>query len=344
MDASKCVTGATGFIAGHLTEQLMTAGYSVRGTVRDIQSADAGALRRQLHGDERLELVHADLLEPGSFDRAVDGCDTVFHVASPFVLTVADPARDLVAPAVAGTLNILRACLSSPTTTRVVLTSSIAALVGMPDGGVITESEWNTHSGVDSNPYYYAKTEAERAAWRFMDEHHPQFDLVVINPGQVLGPSHRTTVGTSVANIRDLMTGAIPAITDLDVPYVDVRDVADAHIRASEIAAAHGRYLCVAGVITTRQLVETIKSLGYDGYSFPRLPLDSPTGTRIARIVIKTQPRGLRQYLQAFIGRRLVIDTTRIRNELHVEFRPLEDTIRDTIQDLAAKRHIPPTP
>ena len=344
MDRAKCVTGATGFIGGHLTERLLAQGHAVRGTVRNAGSTDAVFLRGLPQAEERLELVEADLLEQRSFDDAVEGCDTVFHVASPFVFTVANPVDDLVAPAVEGTLNVLRSCLASPTVERVVLTSSIAAIVGFADGGVIAEDDWNTYSGIDNNPYYYAKTQAEQAAWRFMEENHPHFDLVVINPGQVLGPSFRATVGTSVAVVRDLMTRTIPAIIDLDVAMVDVRDVADAHILASETPHAHGRYLCVAGVVTTRQLVESIKSLGYDAYPFPRMSLDSPTGTRIARQLIRVQPRGLRQYLRAFVGRRLAVDNSKIKNDLRIDFRPLEETIRDTVEDLVAKHHLPAAP
>lgn len=338
----RCVTGATGFIAGQLTARLLSLGYRVRGTTRNLDSAHAGSLRRLPRGDERLELVEADLLQPGSFDEAVAGCQTVFHVASPFAFTVTDPAKDLLAPAVEGTLNVLEACRSAPEVKRVVMTSSIAALVGRPDGRLLTEDNWNTFSSLTDNPYYYAKTQAEQAAWRFMKEARPHFDLVVINPGQVLGPSHRESVGTSVAYVRDLMTGKIRAIIDLDVPYVDVRDVADAHILASQTQQAQGRYLTVAGVATTRQLIDTIKRLGYIGYQLPKISLDSSMGMPLARIAIRAQPPGLRHYLRAFLGRRVVVDNSKIRNDLGIDFRPLDETIRDTIEDLIAKHQVPP--
>jgi dihydroflavonol-4-reductase len=287
-------------------------------------------------------LVEADLLRPGSFDEAVAGCQTVFHVASPFAFTVTDPPKDLLAPAVEGTLNVLEACRSAPEVKRVVMTSSIAALVGRPDGSLLTEDNWNAFSSLTDNPYYYAKTQAEQAAWRFMKEARPHFDLVVINPGQVLGPSHRESVGTSVAYVRDLMTGKIPAVIDLDVPYVDVRDVADAHILASQAPQAHGRYLTVAGVVTTRQLIDTIKRLGYIDYQLPKISLDSSMGMPLARIAIRAQPPGLRHYLRAFLGRRVVVDNSKIRNDLGIDFRPLDETVRNTIEDLIAKLEVPP--
>jgi nucleoside-diphosphate-sugar epimerase len=342
MVSRRCVTGATGFIAGQLTGRLLALDYTVRGTVRNLDSADAGSLRRLPGGDRRLELIEADLLQPGSFDKAVAGCQTVFHVASPFAFTATDPAKDLLAPAVEGTLNVLEACRLAPEVKRVVLTSSIAALVGRPDGRLLTEDNWNTFSSLSDNPYYYAKTQAEQAAWRFMKEARPHFDLVVINPGQVLGPSHRESVGTSIAYVRDLMTGKVPAVINLDVPYVDVRDVADAHILASQTPEAQGRYVTVAGVITTRQLIEAIKRLGYIDYRFPKISLDSSIGMPFARIAIRGQPSGLRHFLRAFVGRRVVFDNSKIRSDLGIEFRPLAETIRDTIEDLAAKHQIPP--
>lgn len=226
---------------------------------------------------------------------------------------------------------------------RVVLTSSIAAMVGSPNGSVITDEDWNTHSDLDDNPYSYSKTQAERAAWDFMEEHQPHFDLVVVNPSAVYGPSHRQSVGPSVGLLKDLMTGKIPAIVDIDVPIVDVRDVAAAHILAAEAPAAQGRYVCVARAVTTRELVETIKLLGYDAYRLPKMSLDSPFGTRIARIVVMAQPRGMRQYLRRFLGKRLRFDTSKIEDDLRIEFRSLEDTLRDTIEDLIAKELIPET-
>jgi nucleoside-diphosphate-sugar epimerase len=138
------------------------------------------------------------------------------------------------------------------------------------------------------------------------------------------------------------MTGKVPAVIDLDVPYVDVRDVADAHILASQTPEAQGRYVTVAGVITTRQLIEAIKRLGYIDYRFPKISLDSSIGMPFARIAIRGQPSGLRHFLRAFVGRRVVFDNSKIRSDLGIEFRPLAETIRDTIEDLAAKHQIPP--
>jgi len=132
------VTGATGFIASHTIALLLEAGHAVRGTVRSLERPEAHAFLSSLPGAaERLTLVEADLLKPQSFDAAVAGCDTVLHMASPYVMTVADPQRDLVDPAVQGTLSVLGACARTPSVGRVVLTSSMAAVTDEPDSAVL---------------------------------------------------------------------------------------------------------------------------------------------------------------------------------------------------------------
>ena len=340
MSGTVCVTGATGFIGGHLVEQLLAKGYTVRGTVRDLDGAADGFLPGLAGAKERLELVWADLLKQGSFDLPVEGCETVFHVASPFALHADDPQSELVAPAVEGTKNVLDACARSSTVRRVVLTSSLAAMTGRADGTLVTEEHWNRHSHAGYNPYYYAKTEAEKAAWAFMDADPRDFDLVVINPVGVFGPSYRESVNTSVGYVRDLMNGSTPAIVDLDVAVVDVRDVATAHIRAMEEPDASGRYLCGHVVLTSRELVDALKAAGYHRHRFPRWGLDSKLGTRVARVVARFQPRGVRQFAHAFMGERLRTDNTKIRTELGIEFRPLGETLGDTAADLIEKGHV----
>ena len=170
------VTGATGFVAAEIIKQLLGADYRVRGTTRDVARSEVDGHLASLPGaDQRLELLEADLLDPGAFDAAVVGCEYVMHIASPFVLDVEDPQRDLVDPAVNGTRSVLESVSRAGGVRRVVLTSSFAAMSGAPKEGV-----WNDVSSLDSGPYAYSKTMAERAAWDFMDDDDRSFDLVVI--------------------------------------------------------------------------------------------------------------------------------------------------------------------
>src|SRR5687767_556970 len=154
------VTGATGFIASHVVAQLLAKDHRVRATVRSKKKAKEMALLEALPGArERLEIVEADLVAEGSFDAACVGVHAVIHTASPYVLDAEDPQRDLVDPAVKGTLNVLRAAKKTASVKRVVVTSSMAAITDEPESDhVLTEADWNEKSSLDRNPYYYSKT------------------------------------------------------------------------------------------------------------------------------------------------------------------------------------------
>ncbi len=338
-----CVTGASGFIAAHIVRDLLAAGYRVRGTVRRLDRASALAPLRAFPGaGERLELVAANLLDAGAFDAAVAGAEFVIHTASPYLLDVRDPARDLVAPAVEGTRNVLLACTRAGSVKRVVLTSSMAAMTDEPENDhVLTEADWNEKSSLTRNPYYYSKTQAEREAWRIVTEDRPGFDLVVINPFAVIGPA--LTPGLNVSNriIADQLKGIYPAIMRFAWGFVDVRDVAQAHILAMATPAASGRYLCANATMTMRELGELLRQNGYSPYPLPRLSLDSPVGDWLVRLLSYTKPSGLGSYLRTHVGRTPRFDATKIRRELGLTFRPLAATILETAADLVGWGHVP---
>jgi len=337
-----CVTGATGFVAGEIVRQLLENGYSVRGTTRDPELA-----WRQRHvtglpgADERLELVAADLLDPGAFDSVVEGCEYVIHTASPYVTDVANPYRDLIAPAVNGTLSVLKACLRSETTKRVVLTSSFAAITDEPDGQLLTEADWNTQSTLTRNAYYLSKTTAERAAWGFMEETRPDFDLVVINPPIVLGPSLIPGLNTGARPIVALTNGLWPGIVDLQWPIADVRDVATAHLRALEIPTASGRYLTAAGVRSMREVVTLLRANGWaERYRLSTISLDNAIGSFLVRLAANLQKRGTRSYLKTHVGGRFQIDTSKVRTDLGIVFRDPDQTVLDAMADLERWGHL----
>jgi dihydroflavonol-4-reductase len=344
MPSTVFVSGATGFIAAHTIAQLLVAGHRVRGSVRNVNNADALVPIRALPGgSERLESVEADLLAPNAFQGQLDGCDIVMHMASPYALAVADPQRDLVDPAVRGTTAMLEACLNTPGIRRVVLTSSMAAITDEPDSGhVLTEADWNVRSTLTRNPYYLSKVMAERAAWQFVDERKPSWDLVAINPFLVIGPSHTKALNTSNKVIADLLSGVYPAIVSLTWGVVDVRDVADAHIRAMDAPDARGRYVCAAGTIDMRAMVTLLRESGYGGYRLPRVGLDGTVGTMLARLAAYGQSAGVRQYLRTHLGRVPRFDTSKIRRDLAMTFRPIAPTILDAAADLVRWGHVPP--
>lgn len=334
------VSGATGFIASHTIEQLLAAGHRVRASVRSLKkTADLAFLREMPGAADRLELVEADLMTSGAFDGLVPGCDVVLHMASPYVLDAKDPQRDLVDPAVHGTRTMLEACAKAASVRRVVLTSSMAAITDEPDGRVLTEADWNEQSTLTRNPYYLSKTLAEREAWAFVERDKPSWDLVAINPFLVIGPSLTKALNTSNKVIADLLNGVYPGIVGITWGIVDVRDVADAHVRAMDARAAAGRYLCVAGSMSMREMTTLLRANGYQGYRLPAIGLDNPIGNVVVKLASYLQSAGVGQYLRTHVGRVPRFDNAKVQRDLGLQFRPLEETVLDAAADVVRWDH-----
>ncbi len=340
--APVCVTGATGYVASEIVSQLLGDGYSVVGTTRDPERAQREGHITSLPGaGERLRLVAADLMTPDAFDEAVAGSEYVVHTASPYMTDVEDPQRDLVDPAVEGTLSVLNACERAGTVKRVVLTSSFAAITDEPDGSLLDETVWNTKSTLKRNPYYFSKAQAERAAWQFMEERERGFDLVVINPPLIIGPSLIPQLNTSAGVIAGLTNGLWPGLIDIQWVIADVRDVATAHIRAFELPTASGRNLAAAGVRSLRQTVDLLRANGWgEKYRLPSLPLDNAFGSFLVRLAANFQKPGAKSYLKTHVGGTFQIDNSKAREQLGIDFRDPDQTILDTMSDLEEWGHL----
>jgi nucleoside-diphosphate-sugar epimerase len=246
------VTGGSGFIGGHCILQLLAAGHRVRTTVRSLKRE--GDVRAKLKeggaepGDQ-LSFIAADLEKDAGWPEAVAGCEYVLHVASPFPATIPKHEDELIVPAREGALRVLRASRDAGVK-RVVLTSSFAAIgYGQkPQQAPFDETSWTDPDGVDVLPYAKSKTLAERAAWDFIAKDGGDLELSVVNPVGVFGPILGPDYATSILLIQRLMDGAMPGCPRLSFGIVDVRDVADLHIRAMTHPAARGeRFLAVAG-------------------------------------------------------------------------------------------------
>lgn len=341
------VTGASGFIASRTIEQLLAKGHRVRGTVRSLgKEKDLAPLRALPGAKERLELVQADLLTAGSFDAPAQGCDAVLHMASPYVLEAKDPQKDLVDPAVKGTENVLSASEKAGTVKRVVITSSMAAITDEPESDhVLTEADWNVKSSLERNAYYYSKTLAEKAGWAFVESRKPGFDLVTVNPFMVIGPSLSPGINTSNQLFVDLLSGTYPGIMNLTWGFVDVRDVASAHVRAIEIPTAHGRYITAGETISMRDVVELLAKNGWGaGNKLPKLGMDCGAGDFAVRLSSYLQPKGVGSYLRTHVGRVPRYDTSKVQRELGLSFRPVAESILDAVNDLAAQGHVQKQP
>ena len=332
------LTGATGFIGSHIAARLLASGYRVRAAVRSTHRASD--LLEDLAGAEHLELVEADLQDATTTRGIADGCSYVIHTASPFRVHADDPQVELVDPAVNGTLAVLRAAAEAGSVQRVVVTSSSTAMTDEP-AGVVTEADWNTTSTLDRNPYAYSKTQAERAAWSFVEQEEPGFDLITILPVTNLGPSIVPSISQSSELLVNLTDGTYPGVINLDTPIVDVRDTAEAHVLAIETPEASGRYLCAADTLSQRELIEALSELGHD-YRYPRLPFDNRIGDFVVGIVARTQPAGIRSYLRTHIGRSARYDSSRITRDLGLVFRPVSETLDGAMADLERWGHLAP--
>ncbi|KAM5552185.1 hypothetical protein ABKV19_026851 [Rosa sericea] len=207
-----CVTGASGFIASWLVKLLLQRGFTVKATVRDPNDQKNTEHLLLLDGaKERLHLFKADLLEEGSFDTAIDGCQCVFHTASPVLLSVTDPQAELIDPALKGTLNVLRSCANTPSVKRVVVTSSIVSVMfnGKPLSPDVTVDEtwFSDQTFCEKTKLWYpvSKILAEEAAWKFAKEN--RIDMVTIYPGIVIGLLLRPMVNTSMEPLLKLVNG-----------------------------------------------------------------------------------------------------------------------------------------
>ena len=246
------VTGGSGFIAAHTILQLLSAGHRVRTTVRNLQREPLVRAMLKQGGAEpgdRLSFLAADLESDAGWPQAVAGCDYVLHVASPFPAHVPKHEDELIVPAREGALRVLRASRDAGVK-RVVLTSSFAAIgYGQPpQSAPFNETNWSNTTGTDVTAYVKSKTLAERAAWDFIAKEGGSLELSVVNPVAVFGPVLGPDYSTSILLIQRLMSGTVPGSPRLSFGVVDVRDVADLHIRAMTHPAAKGeRFLAVAG-------------------------------------------------------------------------------------------------
>jgi nucleoside-diphosphate-sugar epimerase len=246
------VTGGSGFIGSHSILQLLAAGHRVRTTVRSLKrERDVRAMLKEGGAEpgDRLSFVVADLENDAGWSEAVTGCEYVLHVASPFPANIPKNEDELIVPAREGALRVLRASRDSGVT-RVVLTSSFAAIGygHQPQGTPFDETSWTDPGGADVRPYVKSKTLAERAAWEFIASEGGALELSVVNPVGVFGPVLASDYSTSILLVQRMMDGAMPGCPRLYFGVVDVRDVADLHIRAMTDPAAKGeRFLAVAG-------------------------------------------------------------------------------------------------
>ncbi|MFG2956047.1 SDR family oxidoreductase [Streptomyces sp. NPDC048291] len=328
------VTGGTGFVGSWCVLALLEAGHTVRTTVRDLRREPD--LRAWLHAatpfdDDRLTVVRADLEHPDGWDDAVADCDFVLHVASPTLRRTPATDDELVVPAREGVLRVLRAARDAKVR-RVVLTSAFGAVgIGHPPRSTpFTEEDW-TDVDSDIPPYQRSKTLAERAAWQFVEDEGGGMELAAVHPVGVLGPLLGPDDPPSLRLVRRMLEGQVPACPPFGMGFVDVRDVADLHLRAmTDPAAAGERFLAVAGhSLRVVEIARILRDrLGARAANAPTREL--PVWLARALGTVNPELRLLRHQL----GRDLDATSAKAERLLGWRARPIEDTITETAESL----------
>jgi len=259
------VTGLTGFIASHVTAKLLEKGYRVRGTVRNKAKGRRvlAAMAQTGIDTSSVEFVVAELGDDAGWKDAVKDCRFIQHIASPFPLEAPSDREALVPEARAGAQRVLENGFSAGAE-RIVLTSSLVAMMGQPGRGktmMITENDWSDPDWRPLTAYPVSKTRAELSAWAYADAQGFRDRLVTVNPGMVFGPDPFDNGGASLGAIRDMLNGELPAIPKLAYPVSDVRDVASLHVAAMTAKGAGGRRLISAGkTLWFKDIVEILRA------------------------------------------------------------------------------------
>jgi dihydroflavonol-4-reductase len=333
-DGPVLVTGGTGFLGGWCIAQLLSQDHEVRTTVRELGREPAVRETVRAAGVDagsRLHVFAADLLADDGWADAVAGCRYVLHAASPFPPEQPKDPQELIVPARDGALRVLRAALAAGVD-RVVLTSSVAAVRGSRVSSATspyTETDWTDGNDPSRTPYVRSKTLAERAAWDLVREAGAPERLAVVNPGAIIGPTLNEDYSYSLQAIQRLLSG-MPAAPRIGFNFVDVRDVADLHIRAMiDPAAAGERFIATDRWLWTAEVAAILRERLGDAAS--KVP------TRVAPdFLVRLMARfdGSIRSIVGDLGKQSWISSDKARTVLGWTTRPVESSIEDTARSL----------
>lgn len=329
------VTGGTGFLGGWCIASLLEQGHDVRTTVRDRGREPAVRAAVEAAGVDpgaRLKVSAADLTSDAGWAEAVAGCRYVLHVASPFPPVQPKDPDELIVPARDGALRVLDAALDAGVE-RVVMTSSIAAIHpdrASSESAPYTEADWTDGDDTARTPYVRSKTLAEQAAWRHVREAGAEERLATVNPGAIIGPALDDDHSYSLQAISRLL-GGMPAIPRIGFTFVDVRDVADLHLRAmTEPAAGGQRFIATDRFLWMAEVAAILRErLGDAAKKVP---------TRVAPdVLIRLMGLfdGSVRSVVGDLGKRSWYSSEKARTELGWSPRPIEDSIEDCARSLA---------
>ena len=334
MEQTILVTGGTGYIGGAVIDRLLARGHTVHTTVRDKARSEPRLRARWPDAGRRLEIFEADLTSDAGWAEANSGCDAVAHVASPFPLSVPRDRDELVVPAREGTLRALEFAHAAGID-RFVQTSSAAAIAyGHPDRTRFDHTDWtDLTAGVP--PYIESKTVAERAARDWVAVHAPGMIFCSVNPVAVFGPVHDADVSTSIEIVRKIIDGSIPLIPDMGICVADVRDVAEAHVRALEAPGetVRGERFPVSDkFLWIREMTEIVRNrVPEHAGKVPRRAMPD----WLVKLLALVMPE--MKQIRGELGKVRDVSGSHTEELLGFSFIPAEQTIEDTVRSLVAK-------
>ncbi len=331
------VTGGSGYLASWIIKTLIDKGIRVHTTVRNPDDDTKIEHLKKLAHSDLITFFKADLLEHGSFQKSMAGCDMVIHTASPFFVSgFKDAQKELIDPAKLGTRNVLETANKIDSVNRVVLTSSVVAIYGdakealsKPDNS-FTAEDWNSTSTLDHQPYSLSKTLAEKEAWSIARQQE-RWDLVTINPGFIIGPSlSKRKDSFSIDTMMSYANGKYrPGVPQVYMGSADVRDVAQAHVNACLNKEAKGRYILVSKTITLMDIAKIIKKRIPGKYPLPMMISPKFVYWLLAPLFGFT-----RKYASLNTGYPIYFDNSPSKNDLKISYRSIEDTVSDHFQQL----------
>ena len=332
MSGTVLVTGASGYIAGFAIRQLLAEGWQVQGTIRHLSRAEEVRATLGVTAAE-LPLFAADLLSDDGWAGAMAGCSHLLHVASPVPSTVPKHDDELIVPARDGALRALKAAAAAGVK-RVVLTSSVAAITyghGKLVDRVYTEADWSDVNSPATGAYAKSKTIAERAARDWVAANGKGLEFATINPGMVVGPVLGPDFSTSLEVVRRLINGAMPGLPRLGFSIVDVRDVADAHVKALTAPGIDGERFIVAGdsFLWLDEIAAILKArLGPRAAKVPTRALPD----MFVRVAALFNPP--LKLILSELGRHRALSSAHVKERLGIRFRPAEDSLAEAANSL----------
>lgn len=332
------ITGVSGFIGSQICKHFLENGqFKVRGTVRNTKKPEKIEPLKEAFGElfDQLELVEADLGKPESIHKACEGCTYVVHTASPFVLTDPKDHNEVIKPAVEGTLAAMKGAHMHKCK-RLVLTSSVYAMDHKVNKKQVkfTPADWSDVKGGCKQAYEKSKTLAEKAAWDFLKKlpETERFELVVINPGFVMGPALVKGNFSSADFINNLLSGKVPKIPRIKFAMVDIRNVAKAHLNAVlKPEAANKRFILVDKSYWMKEIVVILKE--NFGDQFPKCPNPNKKASKMMTTIVSWFDKSLVPVSNSW-GKNTVYVNDESKEILGIQFIPQSQTLVDMIPTL----------